>query len=113
MANTRTVKQHDTYPPLVATLSDLSGPVDLTTATAVKLIAVSLTHTITGACSISDPTNGVVSYAWVTGDTAFTGTYTLEFEVTWTGGGIQTFPNGSGTDSSQNYKILYIVADLG
>jgi hypothetical protein len=111
-----TVKQHDTFPPLVANLRDANGAVDLSAATQVKFLASNQTVTISGLCTVTSAVNGEVTYNWATGDTGNTGIYNVEFEVTWTGGGIQTFPAGGFDDEGnpiEPYKTLEIVADLG
>jgi hypothetical protein len=100
-----TLKQHDNWPPLNATLSDAVGPMDLTGAT-VKLILVGVTVTITGACTLVDAVNGVVRYTWANGDLAVAGDYSGEFEVTFSTGKIETFP-------SDSYFTLTVKADLG
>jgi hypothetical protein len=104
-----TIKKGDTWPPLPFTLTDGSGPVDLSTATAVKLIAKSQQFVITGAC-VKDAdqvaNKGEGTYTWVAGDTANPGIYDVEFEVTWGTGKIETFPNSG-------YKSLEITTDLG
>ncbi len=100
------LKQHDTWPRLEATLSDLSGPVNLTGAT-VKLILKVGATTVTGTCSIVAPaTNGVVRYSWNPADTAAVNTFQGEFEVTWSDSTITTFPN-------DDYFSVEIKADLG
>lgn len=43
----------------------------------------------------SDGTKGKVSYAWAAGNTALEGLYLGEWQVTYGGGAIQTFPNDS------------------
>lgn len=89
-----TIKQNDTSPSLQATLSDTSGAVDIVGAT-VKLHMKSLAGVlvIDEDMTITDATNGVVQYDWVTGDTSTVGAYYVEFEVTYADGGIETFPN--------------------
>lgn len=101
-----TIKQHDNYPYLQASLSDANGPVDLTTAVQVKFIAKGVSVTVTGTCSIIDATNGVIQYQWAAGDTGTPDDYEVEFEVTWPSAKVQTFPNDS-------YKSLTVMADLG
>jgi hypothetical protein len=104
-----TLKKNDTFPVLTAILSDQVGPVNLTSADSVKLIMKSGGTTIQGTCAITLPQTGgdvgKVTYDWAPADTATTGTYQLEFEVTWNAGDIETFPN-------DGYKELEIVADL-
>lgn len=103
-----TIKQNDTHPPLDATLSDASGPVDLTGAT-VKLLLKSLgsgTTTLVGDCTLTGALTGQVRYTWVEGDTAAVNTYNGEFEVTWPSLKKTTFPN-------TGYFTVEIKAELG
>lgn len=102
------IKQHDTYPALTATLSDIVGPINLTGATVkviLKTAGVTPT-TITGACTITNATAGAVSYLWVAADTASVNTFQGEFEITFANGRISTVPNDS-------YFSVDIKADLG
>lgn len=103
-----TMKQHDTYPPLTATLTDLNGPINLTTATSVKLILRDDADavTVSGTCTIVSAAAGTVSYTWITGNTDQVGSYKGEFEITWATGKIETVPNDS-------YFTFAVVADLG
>lgn len=101
------LKQHDTWPPLNATLSDANGPIDLTGATSVTLIMKPTGggSTITGTCTIVSAVAGTIRYTWITGNTAVAGTYNLEFEILWSDGKIGTVPN-------EGYKTVEILADL-
>lgn len=118
MASDFTIKRNDTWRPLEATLQqqavDGSGvpiantwvAIDLTNATQVKLRLKSATAVITtGATTIVDAVNGKVSYPWQVADLAVKGDYQFEWEITWTGGAVQTVPNDS-------YNSLTILADL-
>lgn len=103
-----TIKQHDTHPPIEATLSDANGPVNLTGST-VKLILKSAgagSTVITGTCTIVSAAAGTVRYDWLAPDTASVNTLSGEFEVTWSTGKITTFPNDA-------YFSVEIKADLG
>lgn len=110
MATTITIKQHDTWPPLVAILSDANGVIDLTTATTVKLLLKSLgagSTVVSGTCTVdAPPTQGQVTYDWQPADTASVNTFNGEFEITWSNGKITTVPNDS-------YFTVEIKADLG
>lgn len=53
-----------------------------------------------------ESTNGNVSYTWQEGDTDTPGIYKLEWEVTYSGGEVQTFP-------SDGYNLIAITPDLG
>lgn len=91
------IKQNDTAPILQADLKDASNTaIDVTGATiAFKMRPVSsTTATIDRAATIVDAEAGSVKYEWVTGDTATAGSYFAEFQVTFAGGRIETFPNG-------------------
>lgn len=102
-----TIKRHDTWPPLGATLSDENGPIDLTTASQVLVLLKSSSFLVDGTCTIDTPkTNGHVTYAWVAGDTANSGTYEAEFQIDWGSGRIETVPNDS-------YDTVTIMDDLG
>lgn len=91
------IKQNDTSPTIQATLKDAAGVVvPVTGATIVFNMRPrgSTDPTISrGAGTVVDGAGGVVAYPWQDGDTAITGTYDAEFEVTYSGGGIETFPN--------------------
>jgi len=102
------IKQGDLLPIISATMTDNNGVVDLTNATSVKLIlkkrrsglAIEKTASI-----VSPATSGIVRYVWVTNDTDTIGIYDAEWEVTFTGGSLMTFPNG-GCDVIEIYPDL-------
>lgn len=100
-----TIKAHDNYPALNATLTANGTAIDLTTAISVKIILKGTTLLITGTCTIVTPASGIISYTWATTDLAVADTYQVEFEITWPSSKIQTVPN-SGTNS------ILVVADL-
>jgi hypothetical protein len=104
-----TIKQHDTHPPIDAILKAAGVPIDLTTATQVKILAKNATGSVTwsGTCTITSAAGGAVRYVLTgTTDTATVNTYSLEWEITWATGKITTVPNDS-------YLTLEIKADLG
>lgn len=103
-----TLKQHDTYPPIDATLTDQVGPINLTLAASVKIIlkTVGGGSTITGTCTIVSAAAGTVRYQLTAIQTATVNTYQGEFEITWTNGDITTVPNN-------DYFSVEIKADLG
>ena len=91
------IKQNDTSPILQANLKDGNdAAVDVSGATiAFKMRPVSsTTATIDSAATIIDGTSGSVKYEWQSSDTATAGSYFAEFQVTFSGGKIETFPNG-------------------
>lgn len=107
------IKRGDTWPPVDAVLSDQDGPINLTTATSVKLLFKTTTGSTTYSrvCTITDAAAGKVRYAWTnldasTGPTSAVNSFNIEWEITWSDGGVTTVPN-------VGYKTLSIVADLG
>ena len=89
------IKQNDTSPSLEATLSDANlVPVNITAATVMlHMKAIGGDVVLDEQMTITDAEGGVVQYDWQAGDTATVGTYYVEFEVTYSDGSIETFPN--------------------
>src|SRR2546426_12478317 len=100
-------KQHDTTPPIVMQALDGDGNIIPLTGT-VKFIAKDVltgTLRVNSAAELLDPVNGKMRYQPVAGDVATPGTLRCEFEVTFSGGGIETFPERRGND-----EIIWIIA---
>jgi uncharacterized protein YfaS (alpha-2-macroglobulin family) len=71
-----------------------SNPIDLTGANVrFHMKAIGGAIKVDAAMTIVDQNNGTVRYDWNTGDTDTVGTYEVEFEVTYSDGAIETFPN--------------------
>lgn len=91
------IKQGDTRPVFLATLFSGNNVVDLTTASTAKLTLVdsagSTTLSLAAMTILTPATNGQVSYAWQSADTATADTYQGEVKVTWGDGTIERFPN--------------------
>ena len=91
-----TIKKNDTSPQIAAILQDGDGTaIDLTGATVrfhMKKIGASTAST-DAAATVVNADAGSVKYEWVAADTANAGTFQAEFEVTYTNGGVETFPN--------------------
>jgi hypothetical protein len=103
------LKTHDTGKSIVATLLNSDGtPINLTGCT-VKVIvaaAVGTTAIVNRAVSVTDATNGVVTYTPIAADVATAGTYMAEWEVTTGSGGVFTVPD-------PGYDTVQIDQDLG
>lgn len=93
------IKQNDTAPAIRATLKDTDAvAIDLTDASVrfhMRRVGSTTTTTDGAAMIVGDATNGIVQYDWEAADTATVDTYHAEFEVTYSDGSIETFPNKS------------------
>jgi hypothetical protein len=90
------IKQNDTSPALQVTLKDGNGDVVNLTGCSVRfhMRKIGATSTkVDDAATISDPTGGIVYYNWSASDTDTVGSFEAEFEVTFIGGEIESFPN--------------------
>lgn len=102
--NPNRLKQGDTKP-LVATLKDVNGAIDLTSCTALfrmKSKTTGVGHApISAACEILQGLDGngriinkgKLRYVWAAGETDLPGVYGIEFTVTFPDGKKRTFPN--------------------
>lgn len=101
------LKRGDRTPALTATLQDVNGTaVNLTTATSVRfLLRPSRGGTaVATAATIVTAASGTVRHDWPA-TTPDAGSYQGEFEVTWTGGLLQSFP-------SDGYLWIVVLSDL-
>ena len=101
-----TIKQNDLLPTMVITCLNGTTPVDLTTASLVKIkgrmegaTTSAIDYTVTGNAQ------GQVTLVWSGTDTATSGRMYVEVEATFAGKK-QTFP-------ANGYNLVQIVADLG
>jgi transcriptional/translational regulatory protein YebC/TACO1 len=101
-----TLKKNDTKDNIKATLSNESGPVELTGATVRFLMSKRGTIKVDRQAQIQDAVNGVVWMVFEQGDTNETGLFQAEFEVTFPDARIETFPNDS-------FILIDIINDLG
>lgn len=89
------IKTGDTRPLLEKQLLDRDGdPVNLTGAAVVFIMSQDGVLKVNrGSCSLVDAATGQAAYTWQAADTDTAGDYDGEFEVTFSPGVIQTFPN--------------------
>lgn len=103
-----TLKTGNTSPALRCILRDAAGlAVPLTGAAVVFSMA---THKAVAVitrrpCAIVNAAAGEVQMNWQAGDTAAPGAYNAEFEVTYAGGGVESFPN-------EGYLVVRIAQGL-
>jgi len=95
-----TIKTGDTSPAIEYTLLEPDGttPQSLVGASVrfhMRLQNTSGDAAVDSAATITDDAGGGVRYSWATGDTAIAGTYDAEFEVTFSDGTVETFPNSN------------------
>lgn len=109
MATDFTIKQNDTLPDLVVTLTDAVGStVNITGYQGVRFIMAPKggDSVVDAAAIVVDAENGIVKYTWEDEDTETAGKYLGEFEVQFADGRLETFPNWT-------YINILIKADLG
>lgn len=103
------IKKGDRLPVIEATLKDATGTVvSLLSISGVRFIMRlpgAATPKVNAAASVVDAAGGKVRYDWLLIDTDAPGVYEAEWEVTFTGGKIQTFP-------TPGYNEVEIVGDL-
>ena len=103
------MKQNDTSPAIAAYLLDQDeNPIDLTACT-VRFIMRKRGETnykVYQTVTIVDEDTGRIRYNWDAADTDEAGTFDAEFEVTYSDGTIETFPNDT-------YVTVNILDDLG
>lgn len=94
MRETFYLKKGDTSPSLVYALTPTT--VDLTGATVrfnMRLNGGAVKISRAAAVVVTQTGTPTVRYDWQAGDTDTAGFYSAEFEVTYTGGAVETFPN--------------------
>ena len=110
---TYTVRQHDTAPVVTDTLEDSTGAaVNLTGATVKFHMAswdlatvVIANGTVTNIGGGALDASGGVQYQWQAADTLTRGAYKAEWQVTFSGGAVESWPN-------DGYAVVDIPADL-
>lgn len=91
-----TIRQGDTSPALTQAVTDPAGNMlDLTGATVTFVMRElnASAPTVNAAMAISNPTMGIVTYAWSAADTATAGFFMGEIRCTLADGSTYTYPN--------------------
>ena len=103
------IKQNDTRPAIAANLTDANAAaVNLTGATVRFSMRVEPAGTVkvsAAAATIDDAEAGQVSYNWTASDTNTADDYEAEFQVTFVGGAVQTFPG-------RNWIAVHVIDDV-
>lgn len=89
-------------------------PVSMTGVTLVKLLLKDQTSSATGGgtCTITNSATAEVTYVTQAADTATVRIWNAEFELTRTGGGVETVPSRDPNNQAL-YFTIEIVPDLG
>jgi hypothetical protein len=103
------IKQNDTRPTLRCILLDANElPVDLTAAALefhMRAYPGGTTKISAGSVTVLNAGRGDIEYQWSSSDTDTAETYEAEFEVTYSNGTIQTFPN-------DKHAFVYVTDDI-
>jgi hypothetical protein len=101
-------KRHDTFPAIQVQLLDAVGvPVNVAGATVKFIMKLDggVGVVVNAPATIVNGPSGIVSYTPLAADTATAGSYTAEWQITFSGGGKQTFPD-------PGFNTILITADL-
>jgi len=101
------VKQNDTKPDILATILDDDGDViNLTDATVAFHMNTSVgVSKVESAGKLVVASEGTVKYEWAVGDLDTVGTYTAEFQITFSDASVLTAPNSG-------YMTIVVIAEL-
>ena len=103
------IKKDDTRPAIIANLTDANdAAVNLTGASVKFNMRVDPAGSIKinlGTAIIENAEAGQVSYPWTSANTDTADDYEAEFEVSFAGGGVQTFPG-------RNWIAVHVVDDI-
>lgn len=89
------MKQNDTSPSIKIECADGDDAIIPVTGASVNFFMRDANGTVkvNGAGDVVDGPNGIIKYDWVLTDTNTVGVFNAEFQVTFAGGEIETFPN--------------------
>jgi hypothetical protein len=107
------IKRNDTAPVMEAQLlGENQEPVGIVGATVVFNMRNSTGGVVISraAVVVVDDEVGIVKYSWVAADTARSGTYQAEFEVTFADGKVETFPKSE--SPTLNFITVIVSEDV-
>ena len=103
------IKKDDTRPAIIANLTDANdAAVNLTGASVKFNMRVDPAGSVKinlGTAIIEDAEAGQVSYPWTSSDTDTADDFEAEFQVTFAGGAVQTFPG-------RNWIAVHVIDDI-
>lgn len=103
------IKRNDLVPELNVALKDKEGAVVNLTGASVQFhmrAAGASTLKVDAAATLVTAASGTCKYTWVAANTDTAGDFEGEFEVTYSGGNIETFP-------TDGYIRIRVLPDLG
>jgi hypothetical protein len=103
------IKQNDTSPALTGQLFNPDGSNPNLAGSTVKFImrpAAGGSAKVDASATVVTASTGNVKYSWIAADTDTVGSFEGEFEVTFSGGAVQTYPN-------KGYLKIEVTDDLG
>ncbi len=105
MSNQFSIKENDTSPAIQFQLTLGTGQTLVGATATFKMASPNGGALKINNAAIVDSAQNILSYQWVAGDTDTAGVYRAEFEVTYSDGKIETFPNS-------DYIQINVMQDL-
>ena len=103
------IKEGDTRPAITVNLTDANdAAVNLTGATVAFNMRVEPAGSVkvnASSANVTDSEAGQVSYNWTSSNTDTAADYEAEFQVTFAGGAVQTFPG-------RNWIAVHVIDDI-
>jgi hypothetical protein len=90
-------------------------PINLTGATSVRLVLKDTTGNTSGGgtATVTNATQGEVTYTTVATDLSVVRLWNMEYEITWSATNIETVPNEPPAGHADPYYQVQVVPDLG
>jgi hypothetical protein len=94
------IKQNDTRPAITAILTDANDA-----AVNMRVEPAGSVKVNASSANVTDSEAGQVSYNWTSSNTDTAADYEAEFQVTFAGGAVQTFPG-------RNWIAVHVIDDI-